>query len=348
MLEVNPDALAIAARSTRNGRRKGRAVRCMASPCCSRTTSTRTTDDDHCRIARAAAVIPPQSSSPKSFEAGAVILGKTNLVNGPIFEATAPRGWSGRGGQTNNPYALDRNPGSSPVQRWRCRPSLRGGHWHRDRRFIVSPSSLCGIVGVKPTVGLVSRSGIIPISHTQDTAGPMTRSVRDAAVLLGALTGIDPRDSATEQSRGKSERDYTRFLDPNGLRGARIGVARRFFRFGGLTEKLIEGALEAMKHAGAIIVDPADDPALGRYGSAEREVMLYEFKAGLNAYLASLGPKAPVKTLKEVIEFNERNKEKELPTSARRLSSSRRKALTEKAYSTRWNVPPAAKGGSTL
>jgi amidase len=199
---------------------------------------------------------------------------------------------------------------------------------------IISPSTLCGIVGIKPTLGLVSRSGIIPIAHSQDTAGPMARTVRDAAILLGALTGVDPRDPATAPSRDKSHRDYTPFLEADGLRGARLGVARRYFRAGGLSEKLLEGALAELKRLGAILVDPADDPPLGRFGDSERDVLLYEFKADLNAYLASLGPKAPVRTLQEIIEFNERNKSKELPYFGQEtfLKAQEKGPLTEKAY----------------
>jgi amidase len=187
-------------------------------------------------------------------------------------------------------------------------------------------------VGIKPTLGLVSRSGIIPIAHSQDTAGPMTRTVRDAAILLGALTGVDSRDSATESSRGKSHPDYTQFLDPNGLRGARIGVARKLFRSGAIAEKLLEAALEEMKRLGATAVDVPDD--LGKFGDAEHEVLLYEFKTDLNAYLASLGPKAPVRTLQEIVEFNERNKEKELPHFGQEtfLKAQEKGSLTDKAY----------------
>jgi len=177
---------------------------------------------------------------------------------------------------------------------------------------LISPSAVCGIVTIKPAVGLISRSGIIPISHTQDTAGPMTRTVTDAALLLGALTGVDPRDDATEASRDKAPPDYTKFLDPNGMKGARIGVARRYFRSAGISSKLLEAALEEMKRLGATLIDLDDDRALGRFGDAEGTVLSYEFKAGIHAYLASLGPKAPARTLQDLIEFNERNRDKEL------------------------------------
>ncbi len=270
-------------------------------------------------------------------EAGAVILGKTNLSEWANFRGErSTSGWSGRGGQTKNPYVLDRNPsGSSSGSAAAVSASLCAAAIGTETDgSIISPSSLCGIVGVKPTVGLVSRSGIIPISNSQDTAGPMARTVTDAAILLGALTGVDPRDPATEASREKSHRDYTRFLDPEGLRGARIGVVRRYFRSGGRGEKVLETALEEMKRCGAVLVDPADDPPLGRFGDAEHQVMLYEFKAGLSGYLASLGPGAPVKSLKDVIDFNERNREKELRYFGQEtlLKAEEKGPLTEKAY----------------
>jgi amidase len=199
---------------------------------------------------------------------------------------------------------------------------------------IVSPSSFNGIVGIKPTLGLVSRSGIIPIAHSQDTAGPMARTVADAAALLSAITGIDSRDSITSESRDKAQRDYTQFLDPRGLRGARIGVARKFFRFRADTAKIFENALEALKGAGAILIDPADIPTHGKFGDAEQQVLTYEFKAGLNKYLAGLGPGAPVRTLEEIIQFNERNRDKELPWFGQEtmIRAQEKGPLTEKEY----------------
>jgi amidase len=177
---------------------------------------------------------------------------------------------------------------------------------------IVCPSTICGIVGIKPTVGLVSRAGIIPISHTQDTAGPMARTVSDAAVLLAALAGEDPRDPATAGGKGRKASE-TGPLDPDGLRGARIGAARNLAGFHPDTDRLFDEALAEMKRRGAEIVDPADVPNVKELGDPEFEVLLYEFKAGLEAYLASLGPGAPVKTLAEAIAFNERNREREMP-----------------------------------
>ena len=340
VLEANPDALAIARALDKEREAKG-----PRGPLHGIPVLLKDNIDTHDRMMTTAGSlallgsIPPRDSfvAQKLREAGAVILGKTNLSEWANFRSDrSSSGWSGRGGQTNNPYALDRNPsGSSSGSAVAVAANLCAVAIGTETDgSIISPSTLCGLVGIKPTLGLVSRSGIIPIAHSQDTAGPMTRTVTDAAILLGALTGVDPRDAATEPSRGKSHRDYTPFLDPNGLRGARLGVARRFFRAGAIAEKLLAEALEEMKHLGAIIVDPADDPQLGRFGDAEREVLFYEFKADLNAYLASLGPGAPARTLKEIIEFNERNKEKEMPYFGQEtfLKAQEKGPLTEKAY----------------
>jgi amidase len=197
---------------------------------------------------------------------------------------------------------------------------------------IVCPSAANGVVGIKPTVGLVSRSGIIPISHTQDTAGPMARTVRDAAILLTAIAGSDPRDPATRNARAI---DYTSALDANGLRGARIGVARtRYFGYSDVTDKLIEDAIALMKSQGAIIVDPADIATAGKFDDAEFDVLLYEFKADLNAYLASLGAKAPFRSLKEIIAFNEQHRAEEMPYFGQEIftMAQAKGPLTEKKY----------------
>jgi amidase len=252
----------------------------------------------------------------KLRDAGAVILGKTNLSEWANFRSThSTSGWSGRGGLTRNPYALDRNPcGSSSgsgvaVSANLCTVAIGT----ETDGSIVCPSSANGIVGIKPTLGLVSRSGIIPIAHSQDTAGPMTRTVADAAVLLGAMTGVDPQDNATHGSTGKSQIDYTRFLDPNGLRGARLGIARKFFGFNARVDRLMTDAIEVMKQSGAVIIDPVNLETAKSYEESEFEVLLYEFKADLNKYLAGLGPQAPFRSLKEIIEFNEKNREREMP-----------------------------------
>src|SRR5438132_8831893 len=251
----------------------------------------------------------------KLREAGAVILGKTNLSEwANIRSSHSTSGWSGRGGQTKNPCVLDRNPcGSSSgsgaaVAANFCTVAIGT----ETDGSIVCPSSANGIVGIKPTVGLTSRAGIIPISHSQDGAGPMARTVSDAAILLGALAGVDPDDSATAGSQGKSYTDYTRFLDPNGLKGTKIGVVRKYCGFHDGVDALMNTAIEEMKRAGATVVDPADIATIGKFDESELLVFLYELKADLNNYLARLGPAAPVHTLKDIIDFNERNKEKEM------------------------------------
>jgi amidase len=261
---------------------------------------------------------PPRDSfvAERLREAGAVLLGKTNLSEWANFRSThSTSGWSGRGGQTKNPYALDRNPcGSSSGSGAAVAANLSAAAIGTETDgSIVCPSSANSLVGIKPTLGLVSRSGIIPISHSQDTAGPMARTVTDAAILLGAITGIDPRDAATIESRGKSFTDYTKFLDTGGLKGARIGVARKSFGFNDKVDKLMGDAIDAMKRAGAVVIDPADIPTAGKFDDSEFEVLLYEFKADLNRYLASLGPEAPHRSLKDLIEFNEKNRDKEMP-----------------------------------
>ena len=248
--------------------------------------------------------------------AGAVILGKTNLSEWANFRSNyATSGWSGRGGLTRNPYVLDRNPSGSSsgsgaaVSANLCAVAVGS----ETDGSIVSPASCCGIVGMKPTVGLISRTGIVPISHTQDTAGPMARTVADVAVLLSALAGIDTADPATSGAKGKIQSDYTRYLDANGLRGARIGVVRKAAGFSDAVDKLLQEAIAAMKSAGAEIVDPADVPTFGKFGDAEMEVLLYEFKDDLNRYLNSLGPNAAIHSLKQAIEFNEKHRQQEMP-----------------------------------
>jgi amidase len=271
-------------------------------------------------------------------DAGAILLGKTNLSEWANFRSThSSSGWSGRGGQAKNPYVLDRNPcGSSSGSGSGVAANLCVVAVGTETDgSIVCPSSINGIVGIKPTLGLVSRAGIIPIAHSQDTAGPMTRTVTDAAILLNTLAGIDTRDSATASSRGKASTDYTRFLDPNGLKGARLGIARaKFFGYSDVVDKLINDAIATMKDRGAIIVDPADIPTAGKFDDTEFEVLLYEFKADLNAYLKSLGPNAPVKSLKDIIAFNEKDKAREMPWFAQEimLMAEKKGPLTSKKY----------------
>src|SRR5262245_39526661 len=319
VIELNPDALVIARMLDQERKSSG-----ARGPLHGIPILLKDNIDTHDRMMTTAGSLAllgslaPQDSviARKLREAGAVILGKANLSEWANFRGDrSTSGWSGRGGQTQNPYVLDRNPSGSSsgsaaaVSANFCAAAIGT----ETDGSIISPASLCGIVGVKPTIGLVSRSGIIPIAHSQDTAGPMTRTVTDSAALLGALAGVDPADPATEASRGRAADDYTAFLDASGLRGARIGVARKFVQPRSPSEKGFEAALEAMKRAGAVLVDPADLPSHGSFGGPEYEVLLYEFKAGLNAYLAALGPKARVHSLQEVIDFNEKNREKEMP-----------------------------------
>jgi amidase len=261
---------------------------------------------------------PPRDAfiAQKLREAGAVILGKTNLSEWANIRSNhSISGWSGRGGQTKNPYALDRNPcGSSSGTGAGISSNFAAiGIGTETDGSIVCPSSANGLAGIKPTVGLVSRSRIIPISHTQDTAGPMCRTVRDAAILLGAIAGGDVDDKATVASDGKFFKDYTQFLNADGLKGARIGVLRKAFGFNPAVDKLMEDALDAMKKQGATLVDPVEFETYGKFGETEFLGFMYELKADLNAYLAWLGPNTPVKTLKDIIEFNDKNAAKEMP-----------------------------------
>jgi amidase len=248
--------------------------------------------------------------------AGMVILGKTNLSEWANFRSTkSTSGWSARGGQVRNPYVLDRNPcGSSSGTGSAIAANLAAiGVGTETDGSIVCPSNANGLVGIKPTVGLVSRSGIIPISHSQDTAGPMARSVADAALLLSAMTGIDPRDEATRASRGRAA-DYTGALDAAALKGARIGVAReRYFGYSPKTDALVGEAIKVMKAQGAVIVDPANIPTAAQLDDCEFEILLYEFKAGLNKYLASRGHTSKVKSLEELIAFNAGARDREMP-----------------------------------
>ncbi len=269
--------------------------------------------------------------------AGAVILGKTNLSEWANFRSThSTSGWSARGGLVLNPYALDRNPcGSSSGTATAVAASLATiGVGTETDGSIVCPSSVTSLVGIKPTVGLVSRSGIIPIAHSQDTAGPMARTVEDAAILLNVLSGVDPRDRATT-SRRRTTADYRASLERNGLRGARIGVARAtFFGYSEVTDRIAITAIERMKELGAVIVDPADIPNAGRYDASELEVLLYEFKANLNKYLGALGPSARVHSLEDLIAFNEANRSREMPFFGQELlvQAQKKGPLTDKAY----------------
>jgi amidase len=319
IIELNPDALSIADAMDKERKEKGPRGPLHGIPVLIKDNID--TADKMMTTAGSLALLgsraPKDSTVAQRLrDAGAVILGKTNLSEWANIRSNhSTSGWSGRGGQTKNPYALDRNPcGSSSGSGAAVSANLAAAAIGTETDgSIVCPSSTCGIAGIKPTVGLVSRTGIIPISHTQDTAGPMCRTLRDAAILLGALTGIDNGDPATAESREHSYTDYTQFLKEDGLRGARIGVVRRTFGFNEDVDKVMEAALETMRKQGAILVDPAPIESAGKFGESEFTVFLYELKADLNAYLSKLGPNAPVKTLKDIIEFNEKNSTKEMP-----------------------------------
>jgi amidase len=268
-------------------------------------------------------------------EAGAVILGKANLSEWANFRSTrSSSGWSARGGQCRNPFALDRSPcGSSSGSGVAVSANLCAVAIGTETDgSIVCPSSVNGIVGIKPTVGLVSRSGVVPVSHSQDTPGPMARTVADAAALLSALACPDDRDEATAEAQVES--DYTAFLDPDGLRGARIGVARNLAGFNDRVDRLFEDALGVMRDLGAEIVDPADIPHTDELEDPELEVLLYEFKTDLEAYLEGLGPSQPCRTLADLIAFNAEHADIEMPFfgQERFEKAAEKGPLTEPAY----------------
>jgi amidase len=319
VIEVNPDALAIAEgldRERKAGRGRG--------PLHGIPVLVKDNIDTADRMATTAGSLALVGAKPardaevvrRLREAGAVLLGKTNLSEwANIRCSTSTSGWSGRGGLTKNPYALDRNPcGSSSGSGAAVSANLCAAAVGTETDgSIVSPSSANGIVGIKPTVGLASRSGIIPISHSQDTPGPMARTVRDAAILLGALAGADPDDAATGAAGRNASPDYSAFLDPRGLEGARIGVVRSLFGFLDRVDAVMAESLAALRRAGAELVDPVELTSAAKIGEPEGAVLHYELKADLNAYLARLGPGAPVKSLADIIAFNEEHAKDEMP-----------------------------------
>lgn len=340
ILETNPDALDIAQKLDDERREKG-----PRGPLHGIPVLVKDNLDTADRMTTTAGSLALQGSIPArdSFvvrrlrDAGAVILGKANLSEwANIRSNKSTSGWSGRGGQCRNPYVLDRNPcGSSSGSGAAVSANLCAlAIGTETDGSIVCPSSANGVVGIKPTLGLVSRAGIIPIAHSQDTAGPMCRTVRDAAILLGAIAGVDANDALTAEGRDRAKADYTGFLDPAGLRGARIGVHRKAFGFHRDVDRIMEEAMRVLQREGALIVDPADIPHVGEYDESELLVLLYELKADLNAYLASLGPKAPVKSLADVIAFNEAHRAQEMPYFGQELfvMAQEKGPLTEKAY----------------
>lgn len=319
VIELNPDALQIADALDQERRSKGPRGPLHGIPVLIKDNID--TSDRMNTTAGSLALLGSRGAPNDAFvaaqlrKAGAVILGKTNLSEwANIRSSHSTSGWSGRGGLTRNPYALDRNPcGSSSGTGAAVSANLCvAGVGTETDGSVVCPSSANGLAGLKPTVGLVSRSGIVPISHSQDTAGPMARTVRDVAILLGVMAGADPQDPVTADSQGKVSPDYTKFLDPAGLKGARLGVVRKYCGFNDAVDQLMDTLVGEMKRAGAEIVDPADIPTIGKFDESELTVFYYELKADLAAYLARRG-NTSVKSLKDVIEFNERNRDREMP-----------------------------------
>jgi amidase len=340
VIELNPDALAIA--DQRDAERKAGTTRgplhgipVLIKDNIGSADKMRTTAGS-----LALANSPPSNDAfiiERLRAAGAVLLGKTNLSEWANFRSThSVSGWSGRGGLTRNPYVLNRNTsGSSSGTAAAMAATFASlGIGSETDGSIISPSSICGLVGIKPTVGLWGRSGIIPISASQDTAGPMARSVADAAALLGPLTGVDPRDAATNASRGKGATSYLSYLDAAGLNGARIGSARHLAGFNDAVDARFDEAIAALRGAGATVVDPVKLTTVGKFDDAEETVLDYEFKAGINAYLSSLGADAPVKTLAELISWNEREKTREMPWFGQEIFIRAEKCgpLTDKKY----------------
>lgn len=338
IIEINPDAISIAERLDKE--RKDRKVRgplhgipVVIKDNIDTADKMKTTAGS---LALVGAPVPKQDAFivQRLREAGAVILAKTNLSEWANFrDNDSISGWSGRGGQTRNPYVLDRNPcGSSSGTGAAVSANLAAvGIGTETDGSIVCPSSVNGIVGFKPTVGLVSRSGIIPIAHSQDTAGPMTRTVTDAAILLSALTGIDARDGETSNSRGRSRTDYESFLKADGLKGARIGVARNYWGRRDVVDRTMNAALDVMKAAGATLVDVRFD-SIGKYGDAEFQVLLYEFKADLEKYLSDRGGQH--KTLADLMQFNVDNAAREMPYFKQGIfeAAAKKGGLTTKEY----------------
>jgi amidase len=320
VIEINPDAIAIAGELDNERKRRGSRGPLHGIPILLKDnidTADRTTTTAGSLALEGSIAMRDSSVAQRLRAAGAVLLGKTNMSEWANFRSThSTSGWSARGGQGKNPYALDRNPcGSSSGSGGAVSANYSAVAIGTETDgSVVCPAATNGIVGIKPTLGLVSRAGIIPIAHSQDTAGPMARTVGDAAILLTMLAGVDPRDAETQRSRTHMGTDYTRFLDPNGLRGARIGVPRKkFFGYSDAADRVIEEALRTMSRLGAKIVDPANIDSAGKFDDSELEVLLYEFKADLNAYLTRLNKGTRVKTLADIIRFNDDNKAREMP-----------------------------------
>ncbi len=340
VLETNPDALDIADRldaERRAGRSRGPLHGLPVLVKDNIDTADRMTTTAG-SLALEGSIAPRDAGLVRRLRAaGAIVLGKANLSEWANFRSTrSSSGWSGRGGQVRNAYVLDRTPcGSSSGTGAAVAASYCAvGVGTETDGSIVCPSAADSLVGIKPTVGLVSRAGVIPISHTQDTAGPMARTVADAAILLGALAGADDRDPATAAARGHIAADYTKFLDPAGLRGARIGVPREgLFGYSPEADRIVDDAIAAMKDAGAVVVDPIALPHVDDYARDELTVLLVEFKADLDRYLAD-HPAAPIRSLADAIAFNEAHAEREMPWFGQELFLRAQAAgpLTDPAY----------------
>jgi amidase len=341
VIELNPDALAIADAmdaERRNGKLRGplHGIPILIKDNIGTADRMETTAGSLALVGAR----PPRDAFlvERLRAAGAVILGKTNLSEWANFRSThSSSGWSGRGGQCRNPYALDRTPsGSSSGSAAAVASSFCAAAIGSETNgSIVSPSATCSLVGIKPTVGLVSRSTIIPISRTQDTAGPIARSVTDAAILLGVIAGADPQDKATRAPGAKREASYAAGLDANALHGMRIGVPReQYFGYSTSADSVTQHAIDLMREKGAVIVDPVPIGKMGDVGEAELEVLLYEFKAGLNDYLASLGPSSKMRTLADVIAFNEAHRSTEMPYFGQELfeQAQKRGSLADAKY----------------
>jgi amidase len=340
IIELNPDALAVADALDRERHAKGPRGPLHGIPILIKDNiATRDRMQTTAGSLALVGSLPPKDAfvASRLRDAGAVILGKTNLSEwANIRSSHSSSGWSGRGGQTHNPYVLRRNPSGSSsgsgvaVAANLCVVAIGT----ETDGSIVSPANANGVVGIKPTLGLVSRAGIIPIAHSQDTAGPLARTVTDAVILLGALTGVDSNDVATSASRGEVRADYTAFLDVKGLAGARLGVVRKLCGFHDAVDQLMNEAIEDLKRQGATLVDPADITTLDQLGDAEDQVLLTEFKADLNTYLAQLGGAAQVHTLQDIIEFNEKHSQQEMPYFGQDLfiKAQGKGSLEEKEY----------------
>lgn len=340
VIETDPDALAAADALDRERKQKGARGPLHGIPVLIKD-NVGTADHTHTSAGSLALEdwTPPEDAFliRRLRAAGAVILGKANMSEWAFWRSSrGVSGWSARGGQARNPFALDRNPsGSSGGSGVAVSGNLCAVAVGSDTGgSITYPSSANGVVGIRPTLGLISRAGVIPVSETQDTAGPMARNVRDAAILLGGMTGVDAKDKATQASAGKSFTDYTQFLTAGGLRGARIVVAREYFGVHPGTDHVIEGCLELLKKEGALLIDQPDRLGSGAYERDMLEVLSYDFKPNINEYLSQLPTWFPVRSLADLIAFNKKNEDREMPYFGQDLleQSLERGLRSEKRY----------------